>query len=97
MDLACSGGSFFPSNFQVIYDLRVIPIQKVTEDIAAIFLLLYSDANTAVYHDGVHDTRETDDDDFVMDNINGFEIFMISLKNYPVFHASSLSTGGSNV
>ena len=56
-----------------IYDLRVIPIQEVTEDIASIFLLLYDDVHTGVDQDGVYDTGETDDDSFVMDDINEYE------------------------
>ena len=49
----------------------VISTQEITEDIAALFLLIYTDAHTRAQHDGIHDSKENyDDDATIYDNNN---------------------------
>ena len=44
----------------------VISNQELTEDIAIILLLIYTDAHTRAHHDGIHDSEENYDDDATM-------------------------------
>ena len=49
-----------------------MPTQELNEDIADLLSIISTAPHTVVDQDGIHDTKDNDDDDSAMDYIHGY-------------------------
>ena len=64
------------------YDSLGRPTKELTEDISSLFLLLSTADNSGVNQDGINDTKDNDDYDTVMDDINESGSVFLIWKDY---------------